>query len=170
VSIQEQYDKHPWQPGDYFVVRTTGFFGFLIRLFTRSQYNHAGGILDAAGTTMEAKPGGIDYGSVFDYEGCLIKWGHPLCPTPEQRAQLVDVYVKLKGRKYNFLDIASLAMVRLHIRLKWIRDVVARTSNLICSQEVDLANETVGLHLFQDGRLPQDVVPGDLADLLPEPR
>jgi hypothetical protein len=37
---------------------------------------------------------------------------------------------------------------------------------MICSQQVAQCYTDVGINLFTDGRIPEDVMPGDLADLL----
>jgi hypothetical protein len=51
-----------------------------------------------------------------------------------------------------------------------VRDFVADEGHLICSQLVDEAYLRAGVHLFDDGRLPGDVTPGDLWWLLQRDR
>jgi hypothetical protein len=47
-----------------------------------------------------------------------------------------------------------------------VTDFIADSGHLICSQLVDLCYLRAGAHLFDDGRLPGDVTPGDLWKLL----
>ena len=45
------------KPGDYFVVRTCGPVGWLIRIGTRSEFDHAGIVGHDTGYCYEAEPG-----------------------------------------------------------------------------------------------------------------
>lgn len=69
----------------------------------------------------------------------------------------------LVGRPYAFIDYLALAL------WEWgipggapLRRRIARSDTLICSQLVDFAWSTVGYQLFDDGRLPGDITPGQL--------
>lgn len=163
-----RYEAPPaWKPGDYFVARTGGFVAKMIRLLTRSQHNHAGIIVDDAGTTIEAYPKvGAALGNVKLYRRVNIS----RLDLPEAiRADVVLEAYGLIGRRYGFLDIFCLALLQFGIRPRLVRQRVARSGRLICSQLVDVAYLFAGVHLFSDGRQSQDVTPGDLAGLLLEP-
>lgn len=71
-----------------------------------------------------------------------------------------------EGVKYSYLDYFALALERFNIHIKAVQDRVQRSDRMICSQLVDWAYEQCGIHLFDDGRLPQDVTPGDLESYL----
>lgn len=73
---------------------------------------------------------------------------------------------RCEGVPYSFLDYFALALERYNIHIKAVQNRVARNDRMICSQLVDWAYEQVGIHLFDDGRLPQDVTPGDLEGYL----
>lgn len=58
------------RPGDYFVTRTGGWFGWCIRKLTFSPVNHAG-IYMGGGLTIEAKPKGVTHGMITDYPNAI---------------------------------------------------------------------------------------------------
>jgi hypothetical protein len=66
------------------------------------------------------------------------------------------------GRPYSFLDYAAILGVHLGIRNGPLRSYVRTTGHMICSQLADQALADAGFHVFDDGRLPQDVVPAEL--------
>lgn len=153
------------QPGDFFTVRTGGWMGHLIRMATESHCNHAGLLLDD-GTVIEAEP----HGARIVPAGWYIhhaRWSNlPL--TDAQRAAIVTEARRLKGRKYGFADIVVLGLVHVFGWKcpRWVRDYLQRSDRLICSQLVDYAYDKAGVHLFTDGRVPAEVTPGDLLDLI----
>jgi len=153
-------------PGQFFVVRTRGIVGWLIRVGTRSWANHAGIIVDTDGTTVEARPHGAVLGNLSTYGSDHLAYGCGVPATDEQRAAICVEARKLVGTPYGFLDIVSLGLLQYHVRLGFIRRRVEKSNQLICSQLVTVAYTGAGVHLFQDGRLAQDVTPGDLANLL----
>jgi hypothetical protein len=75
------------------------------------------------------------------------------------------------GRPYSFADYAAIAAHRLRYGQGYAaledRDALARyvadSKRMICSQLVDQALTDAGWHTFTDGRLPQDVMPAELA-------
>ena len=149
-------------PGTYFVVRTSGLAGQIIRLGTRSQVNHAGIVLDTDGTTVEAQPGGAVIGHLRRYRRHLVIVNDLETIPDSTRALICDQARAMVGTPYSWLDIAALALTSLGLRWAWLARRVSRTDRLICSQLADLAYERAGLHMYQDGRLPSAVTPGDL--------
>lgn len=67
-----------------------------------------------------------------------------------------------KGVPYNYLDYLAIGLEHFRIDLPFIRNRVRREDRMICSQVVDFVYSKNGIRLFTDGRLPQDVTPGDL--------
>jgi hypothetical protein len=63
---------------------------------------------------------------------------------------------------YSFLDYAALAGLHFGIRNGLVRRRVTASKHMICSQLADQAMTDAGHHVFADGRLPQDVTPGEL--------
>lgn len=78
------------------------------------------------------------------------------------RAQIVAEARGLEGTKYNFPDYFYLALCHFGVRANWLERRINNSGKLICSQLVDEVYRRAGIHLFDDGRLAQDVTPGDL--------
>lgn len=172
-----------YQPGSFFLAAAEGWAGYGIALGealagSPSRYTHAGVILDADGTVLEAEPHGARIGNVRAYKHTLIsdgpvrQWaldwadrypGASRVPIPEKRATIVEEARKLVGVPYSALDYFALAALHLHLPSTWIRHRVQTSGHMICSQLVDAVYERAGIHLFDDGRLPGDVMPSDLA-------
>lgn len=146
--------------GDIALVRTPDLIGWTIRLATRSRYNHVRLVLSAAGDVLEANPSGAEYGTVRT--GDLIV-SPPLTDT--QRADIPLIAGYLAGTPYGFGDVAALGLAQFGITLPSVRRRIEQPDRLFCSQLVDYAWQLAGFHAFTDGRTPQDVTPGDLADL-----
>lgn len=67
-----------------------------------------------------------------------------------------------KGIQYSYLDYLAIGLDHFHINIPWVNNRVRREDRMICSQLVDWIFAQHGLHLFNDGRLPQAVTPGNL--------
>jgi hypothetical protein len=78
------------------------------------------------------------------------------------RRRVTSLALGKRGTPYNYLDYFALALERFNVHIKAVTDRVERTDRMICSQLVDWAYGQCGIHVFNDGRLPQDVTPGDL--------
>jgi hypothetical protein len=147
-------------PGDIALYRPHGFVGRVICYVTRSRYCHVRLIVDADGTTVEANPPGAFRGKV--QEGDVVV-SVPL--TDEQRAKVPALAEALVDTPYGFLDVLVLGLAQFGLRLPFLRKRLGRTDRLFCSQLVDLVWGEVDFEAFDDKRLPQNVSPGDLADL-----
>lgn len=113
--------------------------------------------------------------------GIGVTYGDALLRRIEEQApgrgqRIAEIAVGLLGRSYNFIDLVVLAWVNLRYDPtdppappnRFERRVMD-DSRLICSQLGDLACLGAGVHLFDDGRLPGQVTPGDLAEVLANP-
>jgi hypothetical protein len=86
--------------------------------------------------------------------------------TADQQDAISDAALALVGTPYSFLDYAALALWER----SWTRPLggnalrryVSSSERMICSQLIDHVLCEVGFHLFTDGRLHQDVTPGQL--------
>lgn len=170
--------------GAYFVVDVHGPAGWAIGVAQAlagrpSAYQHAGMIVTADGGTIEAAPGGAFAGHLSAYtgrrllvcdgpiRGWLAHGGRAAIPGMEgiKRAQVAQEATALTGRPYSALDYLALALLHLRLPSRWVRDRVASSGHLICSQLVDLVMRRCSIRLFADKQLPGDVMPADLADL-----
>lgn len=148
--------------GDFAVVRTGGLAGRIIRWATGSVVNHAF-VYVGDGLIVEAQPGGAALSHISAYPTAY--WS-ALGLTDSQRASIVYWVYAQVGTGYGWPDIAALGLARLGFRSRWVDRRIERSDRLICSQLVDKAYDLAGVHLFDDGRLPGEVTPGDLLDVI----
>lgn len=170
--------------GDFFVYRSNGLMGKIIRWVTSSSVNHAG-IYVGGGKVVEAKIGGAAYNTLEYYKDAL--WSTDslpahLVPTDIQRVTIALAANAELGVKYGILDILAIGLAQRRLgdlvavtqealdKEPWlVRKAVERIQNmnkLICSQLVDHDWNIAGVHLFEDGRIEGLVSPGNLRDLL----
>jgi cell wall-associated NlpC family hydrolase len=156
-------------PGDIGLYHIPGLGGFAIGLGQRllgdsSYYTHAFLVVDDT-RTIAAQPGGARYDDLSYYPEALFSTGRiPL--TPEQRDSIVAEATKLLGTPYSWLDYLAIGMHRFGLRFGFVERRIMGDGHMICSQLVDEVYRRAGISLFTDGRLPQDVTPGDIDDLL----
>lgn len=148
-----------YRPGQYFVVRSTGWVAWLIRTITQSSVNHAGIVVDETGRTLEARKKGADY---FQVPPGALLIDPPL--TDAQRGKIPFAAATIKNRRYSYFGVVVLGLSRLGLRSKWLDSLVGRITDQFCSQVVDYAEYLSDFRLFQDGRAFGSVTPGDLLD------
>jgi len=156
------------KPGDYGLTTIGGVLGFFVSLGQHlagdsSKYTHAFIVLDD-NTVMAAQPGGARIDKLSDYTNRAIYSGANLTDT--QRHAIVEQARALEGIPYSFLDYLAIALARFGIKPKWLTNFIANKKHMICSQLVDEVYRHAGIQLFNDGRLPQEVTPGDLLYIL----
>jgi hypothetical protein len=164
------------RPGDFgligrggpFWVRVVGWwinFGQIV-IGDVSPYIHAVIAIDET-TIFEARPGGAGFNYLSNYAGrerVFSQWDL----TPSQRSAIIRSCQELVGTPYSFLDYLALALDHWHIRPAMLVRYMESKDHMICSQLVDEVYRRAGIQLFDDGRQPQDVTPGDLEDVLIE--
>ncbi|MFZ5852295.1 MAG: hypothetical protein ACOYY2_13005 [Actinomycetota bacterium] len=155
------------RPGDYGLTRIPGVLGWLIRLGQAltgdaSRYTHAFVVLPGD-LIVEAMPSGARVAPLaLRAEDWPLAYSHHDL-TPKQRQAICSAALSFVGRGYSFANYVSLALLGLGLKPAWLRRHVADSGRMICSQLVDEAYRLAGVHLFDDGRAPGDVTPGDLA-------
>jgi uncharacterized protein YycO len=158
------------QPGDFGLTQISGHVGRAIRVGQWlngdgfSDYEHAFVYLGHGGI-VEAEPGGARLAPLSEYNARSIAWYR----APDDKGDRIGAIAgMLIGTPYSFADYAAIAAVRLHLPLssKLLHNYVANSGHMICSQLVDEAYKRAGVQLFDDGRLPGDVTPGDLLRLI----
>ena len=150
--------------GDYGVVKTNGWVGWLIRVGTVSRWNHAF-VYVGDGTIVEANPSGIEYSPVSKYEN--IAWNRHEDLSEDTRIAIANNARYLVGKAYSFLTIALIAFRILGVKsLANLRILqkFAEKEGYICSELVAECYSQSGVDLCDqpDYR----VVPGDLAERL----
>lgn len=161
------------EPGMFGLTKIGGVLGFFIGLGQwlvgdASRYSHAFIVLDD-GTVMEAMPSGAriaPLGKVLLRRPLAFSWAIHL--TEEQRARIVEEARKCEGVKYGFSAYVYLALTFLGLKAPRLRRYLGGNDRMICSQLVDYVYNRAGVQLFNDGRAPFDVTPGDLANILIE--
>jgi hypothetical protein len=169
------------QPGDFCCVPISGGVGLGIEIGQwldgdRFQpYDHAEIYVgqpdsDAPyGYTVSAYPGGSGR-RALKYPAELVPgslWSSGLIQlTTSQRTAICAWAEEHRDTQYSFADYGALVLHMLHVPAPGLREYIGSTGHLICSQFVDTAYEEAGKHLFNDGRWPGYVKPGDLAGML----
>jgi len=150
--------------GDYGVVKTSGFFGKLIRLGTMSRWNHAF-IYVGDGQIIGADPTGVKPSPLSNYP--VVAWNRHEELTDEQRGQIVAAAREAVGRPYSFLTIVLLAFRILGIKALSNSMFIARLAQregYICSELVEECYGKAEVVLVD--KRDYLVVPGDLAERL----
>jgi len=115
------------------------------------------------GVIVEAMPRGARSGVLAGTDRIGPGFGYIRLPlTDEQRALVWPWALERIGTPYSFLDYLSLALLHLGLPRRLVAGRVTSSGHMICSQLVDAALTDAGFHLFDDGRLSQDVTPGAL--------
>lgn len=165
--------KYDLRPGTFGLAPIGGLVGFAIRLGQLligdgSKYGHAFIVLDDE-TVMEAKPSGAGIVPLSRYtNGRPVAFSWPVELTNAERERIVSVAREYKGVKYGFSAYLYLALLFFGVESSWLRDYMVRNGRMICSQLVDDVYRRAGVRLFDDGRKPFEVTPGDLANVLIE--
>lgn len=148
-------------PGDLILESPGDRWGSIVAAVSGGRYNHVRLVVDEDGRSVSAEDDGVVREPDL-WEGDL----HVVAPlSSSQRAQIPAIADELVGLPYDRLGMVLCGLARLGVRTPWISRELARPSRLICSQLVDLAWRRAGFHAFDDGRQPQAVTPGDLADV-----
>ena len=156
-----------FEPGDFLLVATKKFGGWLIRLGQSLRirgedrqyvkWTHAALLVDPAGTLIEAVGSGVREGSIAEYaaqEYLVVR----IVASPENRAEIVDFARWALGRRarYNRLATVSMALSMLTgSKLAFFID-----GRFVCSSLVARALERSGRIFDRD---PSHIAPADLA-------
>jgi uncharacterized protein YycO len=82
----------------------------------------------------------------------------------EQHLEVAEDARHYIGTPYSFADYVAIEGVHLGIANGPVRRYVTSSKHMICSQLADQALSDAGWHVFDDGRLPQDVTPAALGE------
>jgi len=148
--------------GDYGVIKTHGFFGWLIRLGTFSRWNHAV-IYIGNGEVVSADPSGVKIDPVTNWDN--IAWNQHEELDDNQRMMIVNAAREAVGQPYSFITILDIAfrILGLKILSEKILDRLARNTGYICSELVAECYRKGGLVIAKRDFLAS---PGDLAERL----
>lgn len=171
------------RPGDLGFTRITGFTGWWINLGQAltgdaNRFTHVFVVMDDD-TLIEAMPTGARFAPLDREYASDVMYAR--LPLSEEQRQLVvttarEMMARPGGIRYSFFDYLYLALSHWGIKANWLKRQIQKFGHQICSQLADyLINgggsydregnwipNPKGFRLFTDGRMPQDVTPGDL--------
>lgn len=114
-------------------------------------------------TILEAMPNGARTVILRGTDRIGRGYGYARLPlTNEQRIRIMVESADHIGVPYSFVDYLSIALLHLGLPRKLTAGYVRDSGHMICSQLVDYALCQSGFHVFDDGRVSQDVTPGAL--------
>lgn len=153
------------KPGDYGLTTIGGVTGFFVNigqalLNDSSRFTHAFIVLDD-GNVLEAMPGGAQINPLSKHIKKPVIYSS-IDLTDAQRNSILMAARKLKGTPYSFIDYFALALHNFGLHPAWMKKRIGDSGHMICSQLVDEVYLRAGVHLFDDGRWPGFVTPGDL--------
>jgi hypothetical protein len=146
-------------PGDFMVVATNGWVARVIRILTRSKWNHAA-IFIGDGQIIEADPSGVQIADLSNYDGLPILWSDLRLP-PAQATLVVAAARAQLGLEYGFLDVAAIALSTIGIITSRLDDPDSR----FCSQVVAQTFLVAG-PLLCVTKAANRITPGDLANII----
>lgn len=129
------------------------------------RWNHAFGITDPGGGTIEMGPKGAAAGVVGSRDVAVF---NATCVNPATLGKVVACDRGLLDARvgYNWLDYASEGLISAGIQWSWITSRVNSNTRMICSQAVDQTRRAAGWDLFPGKTNCGDVVPVDLGLLI----
>lgn len=147
------------QVGDYGVVKTNGWMGWLIRVGTASRWNHAF-IYIGLGQIVEANPKGVAISDVSKYKN--IAWNKHEELTIAQRKRIVSKAKSFVGQPYGFGAILVIALKILGLKIvPTLRKIAENENSVICSQLVAWSYSVAGVKVSDKPHA--FTTPGDLA-------
>lgn len=113
------------------------------------------------GLIIEGEPGGARIVPVAKYSDAF--WCTAIASqfTQGELCAVAEHARHYEGTKYSFVDYGALAAHRLHVPVPFLREYIAWTGHLICSQLCDAAYRDEGLQIFKDERWTGYVMPID---------
>jgi hypothetical protein len=115
------------------------------------------------GWIIEAQPGGAAFDRLEKYPDAMFSRFNL---TEDQRQDIVVEAIKMHGTPYSFLDYLALGLTHWRICPKFVRDRVASSGHMICSQLCVEAYNRAGLTIPGNGNQPMDITPVRLANLV----
>jgi hypothetical protein len=159
------------QPGDIAACSAGGWPGRIVHLLQLlagggkySKYQHVIVYL-GNGMVLQAEPGGSRI-VPFTARKYML-WSSGIIRIPDEaRARVPELAAAMEKIPYSYLDYLSVALHRLHIGAKRLRNFIRDTGHMQCAQLADEFMRRLGVHLYTDKRWEGDVIPCDIARLL----
>ena len=149
-------------PGDYVCLKTKSLFGAMIRLFTRSQYDHAVLVI-APGEIVQATLRGVRRSPLSDFHGCMAVANSGEAVTGLARVTIVAAASARVGHEYAYALIPVIGLRRLGLRWAWLLKISDDKDADICSELVSAAGQTAGEDWLCGEPSPACVTPPELS-------
>lgn len=148
--------------GVYGCVQTHGFVPLLIRLVTRSPFDHVF-ISTGDGQIIEAEPGGVRISDIVEYAGYRIEYntGEPM--TDVQRAAVAEFAESKRGEPYAWTADAIDGLRCLGLRWRILARFERARRSVMCSELAAQAGQHAGLDWLCGQDDPCQVTPALLA-------
>ncbi len=154
-------DHYP-EPGRYGCVHTRGWGPAVIRLGTRSHFDHTFVVIDDRGGIIEAEPGGVRKGNIAEYDGDRMVINAHEPGTADQFAKVADAASKLVGVAYNDIAIVNDGFEALGVHWRLLAKMATGDHGIVCSQLAAMVGQAGGFD-WLCGKTVPEVTPADLA-------
>lgn len=151
-----------YTPGFYVCVGTSGFGAAMIKIGTRSRYNHVFMITSTDGEIVQAMGGGVEKAHISDYAGRPMRISSGISMNSDQQALLVRSAYSMVGVPYNDLALFDDGLEAIGAMWRYLAKLASDDHELMCSQAVALMGKAAGYDWMCGKREPSEVTPGDL--------
>jgi hypothetical protein len=148
--------------GSYICLRTGSPLGFLVRMFTGSQYDHTI-LVTGPGEIIQATVKGVKKGLLSQFRGCLAVANTAEEMTALQRVTVVKAAERYDGDEYAFGGIIVIGLRKLGLRWAWLLKASADKGAVFCSELAALGGQAAGLDWLCGTGDPALVTPATLA-------
>ena len=154
------------EPGTYVCLKTRSLFGWVIRTFTRSQFDHAV-LVVGSHEICQATLRGVRTGPLSAFKGCLAVANSAEDMSPAQRANAVTFMKALRQDEYAFGLLVVIALRLAGLKHDWLIRFAQDKGAVICSEAVAEAGDHAGLDWLCGEPSAAVVRPDDLAGRKP---
>jgi hypothetical protein len=126
------------------------------------------GVLTSPTTMVQAMPRGAEEIELTakhwtkDYVYIRPAYTDRFSTGPDQGLRVAKAARGYVGTPYNFATYAAIPAHRAGIPIPHLDRYISSRKDMMCSQLADQCLADAGWHVFEDGRLPQDVTPSEL--------
>lgn len=153
-------------PGDVGFSKITGLTGLFVRfgqfiVGDDSPFTHVFVVTNTnPGLVLEAMPNGM---RTRVFTGAEVGVAYARLPLSDEQRRMVPLVSKqFENVKYGFSAYLYLFLNRFGGAPARLKRYIETNGRMICSQTADEFLRRLNYHVFNDGRMPHDVTPGDL--------
>lgn len=149
--------------GQITIVRSTGFWPFIIRAVTASHWSH-NTIIISDTECVSAEGSGVKIMKRSDFPDSVTS---DFILTDREQLAIKAFALGQVGKRYGYLTDfwIGIALITKAKTPRWIERILSNKSTWECAQLCDAAYTYAGIHLFRDDRPTGAVYPGSLAKI-----